>query len=130
VNPEHIGIGHENPEKHLEQTRSGPSDASEALRRRLYTESPKKPIEQKHDLRDTQEQPWQKEAREGFQRFEQSHENGDSNWKDFLTKTESGKELQAVYLGIKPLMSIYPGKIRDERMVGMIHHHADKIFPC
>jgi hypothetical protein len=116
-----------------EQTSPRSADAfpsnAELFRRSLYGPSERRPrLQELKESRNTQVPLWLTEAREGFRRFDRSYQNGDVHWKHFLTQTKNGKELQAVFLGIKPLMSIYPGEIHDERMVGMIHHHAKKDF--
>ena len=43
--------------------------------------------------------PYLETARQGFERFKESYEQGDQEWKALLAKTP---ELQLVYLGIKP----------------------------
>jgi hypothetical protein len=106
---------------------SSSSDVSESFRRSLY-ESPHSRRQELNEGRNTQESSWQIEAREGFRRFDQSYRSGDAHWKRFLTRTENGKELQAVYLGVKPLMTLYHGEITNPQMADMIHTHAQNDF--
>ncbi len=113
-----------------EQVSQHPSEASpsdaERFRRSLY--EPSNPRPERNEGRSTRESSWQTAAREGFQRFEQSYQSGDDDWKHFLTQTQHGKELQAIYLDVKPLMSIYRREIGNERMIEMFHHNAKQDF--
>lgn len=116
----------------VEQTRpssssSASGEAAEHFRRSLY-ESPHDRQRELNEGRNTQEPSWLTKAREGFQRFDQSYRSGDTHWKRFLTGTESGEELQSVYLGIKPLMTLYRGEITSPQMADMIHTHAQNNF--
>src|SRR5690242_14452392 len=45
-------------------------------------------------------------ARRGVEGFKQSYEAGDEAWKQFLTETEYGENMQALYLSLKPAIFI------------------------
>jgi len=73
-------------------------------------------------------EPHLERAKQGVEQFKKSYEAGDENWQDFLTRTEMGKEIQAIYLGIKPLMTIYKDEVPTEIMVSMLMHYANEDF--
>src|SRR5436305_11757787 len=68
-----------------------------------------------HLPRDLYEQPQEIElavnpviirAKKGVDAFRHSYEAGNDEWKSVLTETQLGQELQAMYLGLKPALSI------------------------
>src|SRR5438270_9619966 len=45
-------------------------------------------------------------AKLGVERFKAAYEAGDEEWKRLLTETDTGRELQAMYLGLKPILFV------------------------
>src|SRR5205807_9792342 len=72
-------------------------------------------------------------AKKGLERFKKSYENGDAGWKKLLTsKTAQGKALQAMYLGLKPMVDLQERFARDskehKRIIQLCQKHVGDDF--
>src|SRR2546421_9632806 len=63
-------------------------------------------------------------AKLGVEKFKQIYETGDEIWKKFLTETDPGEELQAMYLGLKPIIFVQKSLDR-ERVQALLEEHAE-----
>lgn len=63
-------------------------------------------------------------AKQGLKKFQQSYENGSSEWKEVLTSGDEGNAIQAVYLGLKCLTSTTTSKEKRDQFISLFQKFA------